>query len=64
MKKVVAWVLAWSLFYLGHYVSYTLRYDWSFTHTAYRLYQWSMCMSADVQDSAGLKGPWEVCRDR
>jgi hypothetical protein len=56
MKKVIAYPVAWGLFWTGHVVSYTLRVG--ALAFFYPLYNWLMCRSSDVQDWAGLKGPW------
>lgn len=57
MKKAVAWPVAWALFWSGHLVSKLLYFEPGVT--AYPLYNWLMCRSSDVQDWAGLSGPWE-----
>lgn len=59
MKKIVAWPLTWILFWMGDLISRPMNYlDWAWLYPAYnRLMIWSV----DVQDWAGVNGPW---RDR
>lgn len=55
MKKVIAWPLMWSLFWLGHGVS---RIMVGRLGHLYPLYNWLMLKSSELQDWSGLKGPW------
>lgn len=60
MRKAIAWPVAWTLFWFGHLISRCLlHHDWTFTHAAFNTYQWAMGASLDLQDWAGLAGPWE-----
>lgn len=60
MRKFIAWPIAWALFWSGHCVSVLfLRQDWTCIYPAFRYYQWAMGASVEVQDWAGLNGPWE-----
>lgn len=57
MKKAIGWPAAWALFWLGHFVSRVFcRFD--ALAFMYPTYNRLMCTSADVQDWAGLSGPW------
>jgi hypothetical protein len=62
MKKATAWVGAWSLYWLGHWVSCVMnlsRHEWlSFTAHLFPLYARLMLWSGEGQEWAGLKGPW------
>jgi hypothetical protein len=56
-KKIIAWPLAWGLFWIGHIVSFTVTNGWLGGIT-YRFYNWFMFASVTCQDWAGLQGPW------
>lgn len=57
MKKIIGWPLTWLLFWLGDLVSKPMHYfDWWWLYPVYNnLMGWSV----DVQDWAGLSGPWK-----
>lgn len=56
MKKILAFLPAWILFYIGDFTSKLFKY---FDSTAlYQIYNWCMSTSGDMQDWAGLKRPW------
>jgi hypothetical protein len=57
MKKIIAWPLAWSLYWAGDIISKPLNYfNWWWL---YPVYNNLMCASFVVQDWAKLNGPWE-----
>lgn len=60
-RTVVAWPLAWGLFWLGHATSRVfLRFD--ATAFMYPVYSRLMCASLDLQEWAGGEGslwPWQ-----
>ena len=62
MKKAIAWVGAWSLFWLGHWASRVMdlsRYEpLSFLARLYPVYGHCMLWSGQVQEWGGLDGPW------
>ena len=58
MKKIIAFLPTWILFYIGDFTSNLFKYKY-FNFTAlYLLYNWCMTNSGDIQDWAGLKRPW------
>jgi hypothetical protein len=56
MKKLVAYILSWSLFWLGDVVSRVMRFDSMWW--LYPVYNWLMLWSMRVQDWAGNATPW------
>jgi hypothetical protein len=57
MRKILAWPLAWALFWAGDIASRAfLRHD--ATAFMYPVYNRLMAASCDVQDWADLSGPW------
>lgn len=56
MKKTIAFVPVWALYYIGDMTAKTFEY---FDSTPlYMLYNWCMCKSGDMQDWSGLTRPW------
>lgn len=64
LKVLVAWPTTWTLYWLGHVVSYGLRPYSPFAKwetaavTTYYVYNKLMTWSADVQVWADLDSPW------
>jgi hypothetical protein len=57
MRKFIGYVVSWTLYWLGDFVSKPLHYfDWWWL---YPVYNRLMICSVDVQDWSGAKGPWE-----
>lgn len=57
IKKAIAWPIAWALFWIGHAVSKLMH--WDATAWLYPAYNRLMIASCDIQDWAGLSGPWK-----
>ena len=56
MKKLVGYILSWTLYWLGDLISYLMNYfDWFWL---YSFYNNVMLASLDVQAWAGNKTPW------
>lgn len=56
MKKIIAFIPVWVLFYTGDLISKTFTKINSVI--LYRFYSWCMEKSGDMQDWAGLENPW------
>ena len=56
MKKIIGYILSWTLYWLGDLASKPMHYfDWGWIYPVYnRLMIWS----TDVQDWSGADGPW------
>jgi hypothetical protein len=56
MKKIIAWPLCWTFFWMGDLISWVMNnLDWGWLYPAYnKLMTWSI----DIQDWGGLKSPW------
>jgi len=59
MRAIVAWPVSWTLFWIGHFVSVVNRQEFMGEVSLYPVYNWLMIKSGDVQDWAGLNGPWK-----
>lgn len=57
MKKAIAWLVAWILFWLGHLVS-LLMHQSNWLALLYIVYNKLMTLSSNVQDWGGA-GPWK-----
>lgn len=55
MKKVIGYIGTWTLYYLGH-ISSKLMYK---IPVFYKMYQWFMMKSFEVQNWSELKSPWK-----
>ena len=57
MKKIAGRIVSELLWYLGDWIHYPMRwFDWPWIYPVYnRLMTWS----SDVQDWAGVDGPWQ-----
>lgn len=56
MRKLIGYILSWTLYWLGDFVSKPMHYlDWAWL---YPVYNRLMCWSTDVQDWSGANGPW------
>ena len=55
MRKPIGYITAWSLFWLGHFISLIM----SAAPALYSAYRWLMHKSINVQDWAGNKTPWK-----
>jgi len=56
MKKIIAFIPVWVLFYIGDLISKTFNKLDSII--LYRLFSWCMVTSSNIQDWAKLKNPW------
>jgi hypothetical protein len=56
MRKLVAYIVSWSLYWLGHLTSYLLNFDSMWW--LYPVYNRLMIASVQVQDWAGNTTPW------
>lgn len=75
MKKVIAWPVAWALFWMGDMVCRPLHLDsvdrWPqwLVDAIYGAYNRLMQASSDVQEWGGLSAPWkaisaeDACKD-
>ena len=62
INRAFGWLVSWTLFLIGDVASKVTcamsdRVPECLAYPLYRLYQWSMCRSSDVQDWGGA-GPW------
>jgi hypothetical protein len=55
MKKPIGYITAWTLFWLGHFISFIM----SAAPKLYSVYRWSMHKSILIQDWAGNQTPWK-----
>lgn len=56
MKKGLAYIISHVLYYLGDWIcTIMIKVDW---YILFRMYNWFMIASVDVQDWAGNKTPW------
>ena len=54
MKKPISYILSWTLFWFGHFVSLLM----GTIPTLYTTYRWCMHKSMELQDWANNKTPW------
>jgi hypothetical protein len=54
MKKLIGYITAWSLFWIGHWTSLIM----GVVPALYTTYRWLMYKSMSVQDWADNKTPW------
>jgi len=62
MKKVIAFVPAWALYFIGDFISrrsFIMRFEWG-----YNLYNKCMTYSSDIQDWGNLKRPWKTVNNQ
>lgn len=61
IKKITGWPTMWALFYIGHWLSIPgNHWPWERFHP-YRIWNWFLVRSMNVQDWAGFKdAPWKV----
>lgn len=57
MKKLIGYIPANLLYYVGDFTSKIMNYV--NINGVYSFYNWSMTKSSDIQEWSGLKGPWE-----
>ena len=63
MRKIVAWPLCWSLYWLGHWVSKPMNWC-DFLARLYPVYNRLMIWSGNIQDWGQVKsGPWKYNDD-
>ena len=55
MKKIISYILSWSLFWLGHLTSLIM----GTIPALYTTYRWLMHKSMYMQDWAGNQTPWK-----
>lgn len=60
--KVIAWLISWILYWIGHLVSIPMNKAEVFGHL-YPLYNRLMIWSFDVQRWAGNETPWKRSED-
>lgn len=51
MKRIIAYITSWTLYWLGHWTSYVVR--------LYPIYKSLMYNSMRIQDWAGNETPWQ-----
>lgn len=57
MKKIVGWILSWSMFLLGDLVSKMM--NTRVTYWMFSIYCWLMVKSSNIQDWSQIdNGPW------
>lgn len=61
MKRLAARILSETLYWMGDVVSHPMI--WFDSGWLYSVYNWLMLRSGDVQDWAGLDGPWRRIED-
>jgi len=61
MKRLAARILSETLYWMGDAVSHPMH--WFDSAWLYSVYSWLMLRSSDVQDWAGLDGPWQRVDD-
>lgn len=62
MKKIIAWPITWAFFWMGDLISRIMNYlDWGWMYPAYNNLMW---WSVEIQEWAGVKGPWRVPDER
>lgn len=59
MKKIIAFIPVWLLYYTGHLISKTWETRFNRGGYGYDMYNTCMIRSMNLQDWAGLKGPWK-----
>lgn len=62
MKKIIAYVPVWLLYYIGDLISNTLA--WEYFLWVFVFYQWCMITSMELQDWAGLEDPWHYPEEK
>ena len=55
MKKLIAYISAWTLYWFGYFVSLIM----GTIPAMYTAYRWAMFNSIRIQDWAGNKTPWK-----
>jgi hypothetical protein len=60
MRKLVAYISAWALYWLGHWTSLVM----GAIPSLYSTYRWLMYKSMNVQDWAGNETPWKHVNDK
>lgn len=56
MKKIIGVVPAWGLYYIGDFTcKIMIKLEFNFL---FKMYNWCMVKSGDIQDWAELEGPW------
>lgn len=56
MKKIIAFIPTWLLYYIGDFICTINLYN---TSIGWRIYNWYMRKSLSIQDWAELSKPWE-----
>ena len=56
MRKLIGYILSWTLYWLGDFVSKPMH--WTYGYWLYPVYNRLMIWSTDVQDWSGCDGPW------
>ncbi len=57
MKKTIAYLPMWLLYYTGDLISRT--FVWEYSVRVYIIYQFCMLWSLQLQDWAGFEKPWK-----
>lgn len=56
MKKIIAFIPSWVLYFVGDVVSRTPLFK---REGGWRVYNWSMATSLEIQEWGELSKPWE-----
>jgi len=60
MSKMAGYVLSWSLYWIGDFVSkFFCRFDF-IAYWLYPIYSFCMRHSDSIQEQTGCDGPWHV----
>ena len=59
LKKLIAYIASYLLFWMGHFTSVLMRYKIFGAGRLYSIYYWFMVTSGNIQDWAGNNKPWE-----
>jgi len=57
IKKLLSFIGTWSLFYLGHWTSFIMRF--LLFYWLFNFYSWCMINSLKIQELGDLKSPWK-----
>ena len=66
MKKIIAWPIAWLFYYIGDAISRIEQKlpkdnEWELP---YRVYNWFLVTSSEIQDWGNLSEPWTNIQDK
>lgn len=59
MKRLIGYISAWTLFWVGHWTSLVM----GVVPSLYSTYRWLMHKSMELQDWAGNETPWKHVKE-